>query len=502
MKTLFDKKEQELDNHYRTYDILEYPREFIIRSVIKGFEDFELQAPSKTTNYFDLVNLLNEGTSALNKCIEWAFTNTNTSDLTNFDIEEKECERITSEYFAWGYYYSILESFHISFRRNMSKVEVDEKQKIIHFKLLPKESLHFSIQQSLTSNESNLDKLKNIPDDELEKEYRSIISQQLVDKYLLFYQNLIFPELPLQFNFDGYTREDFIKFWISMYFTFRRYVFIKREKGSSDTYSRNKEEFIEICKRLISENSVISILNDLTFKPKNNIGITKCPFILSDDRYYFSPSLITSLDPNLMLIGALNKTSKKYIYDNAVNTIEQYWTDKIYSILSQVSSFKVNYKRTYRNNSVIITPDFVVSDVINRELVIIEYKHFVKSTKTSETINKQKAVQEANEQVLKYKKYFLENTREYRGINTKDYTIIPVILFNEPISLSYINGNVKYCNYWNLKKHLRNELSFSEFLEKSNPLKMQGNLDIENFKIFENRVKMKDWTYIYESMSI
>jgi len=491
-----------LDLHYEQFEIMSYPKEFIIRSAIKCFEDFELALSVSGDNYFDSSSQLTDSINALDRCVRWASKSTTKSSMIEVKLTPEKCEQITCEYFAWGYHYSILESFHISYSKGLSKVSINETSKTIRFEQLPKASLHLALGQAIVSQEESQDVINNIPDHELVN--LTEFSQEIIDKYILHFQSLIFPELDHNFEFDGYTKSDFIKFWTILYLQFRRYVFTKRKKGFSDSYSSDVSDFVELYSTLLDAEITESILSDLTFSHKDKAYLWHRPFVKCDFKLLFSPSLLTSLNPNDMLIGALNKSSKKHIYDNAMNTIEAYWTDRIMSILTSNNCFEVLYKKNFTTQTNKKTPDFVIINKNAKEFIIIDYKHFSKTIKTYEVFDKQKKVEKATKQIMGYVEFFKTNkiSTISDNIDIKEFDIIPVLLLKNPIPLISINAKMNYLNYWVLKKHVMNFKSFKEILKMERPENKNSELNLDNFETTINQIEMKDWTYEYESMSI
>lgn len=497
-----DRIEAELDLHYQGFEIMNYPEEFIIRSAIKCFEDFELSLSLSDDNYFDSFSLLTDSINTLDRCIRWATQNKNKGSMNEVDMTPLKCEEMTCSFFAWGFNYSLLESFHISYRRKLSNVKIDEKTKTVRFEQIPNELLQFSLSQALVSQEESQNILKNIPDSELEN--ITELTQAIINKYISHFESLIFPELEHDFNFDGYTKSDFIKFWTITYLKFRRYVFTKRQKGFSDSYSSDLKEFFRIHSTIIDKESIEKIITDLTFKTEEKASIWYRPFIICNSKLLFSPSLLTSLNPNTMLVGALNKSSKKHIYDNVSNTIESFWTDQIEKILKSNNCFDVMYKKEFVCGTSIKTPDFVLINKNAKELIIIDYKHFSQSIKTYEVFNKQLEIDKAIDQIDGYVKFFKDNKIPMISdeIDISKFEIIPVLLLKNPIPMIKIQKKIKYLNFWVLKKYINAFKVFKEIIEMENVTNKNEEIEPDHFQTSINQIKMNEWTYEYESLAI
>lgn len=491
---LFRKIEKEvLDEHFKTYEILKYPLDFVIYSVFRAFGEYEQDSNENKGHVYESLSKFNQILNAVQNCIVWRMKY-NTTDKPKSDSNLN----IVYDYINWGYTYSILTDLHISKSRNQVDVIIDKKNKIIRFTSLPKIYYLYSIKQSEIFGKIVQTINQNIPKEKLFDEFRKyensslLVSYKTTLHYEKIFDGLILGSVDRNFDLGGFSVYEFIHFHTTVYIMFMYFLYQKDKTSLSCKYQ--KGIFINSIQRIsrLSKNTIQIILNELTLKLDRKVLISNTPFILHNDFYYFSPSIYTNLEPNRMIIGALNKRKDNRIYDSLIDGIEKFWTEKIYQELKDSTKYKILFKKKFKDNYKEITPDFIVYD--KDFLLIIDYKHFIQPISVSETYNKNSGLNDGVSQLRKYETFFKKNQSTITEIDSipKD-NFKKILLFRKPMTILNMDSDVIYCSVFELEKLIEEKCSLKEFLHSLEYQKI--NEDNIRFKI--DSIKVQDWTYQY-----
>ncbi len=511
---LFEKLEKEVvDEKYKEFRLLKYPKELAIFYLFKGFGDFEIDLSNSEYDYFDTSRRLYQVLLGLEKCIKWIINNKE-NPTENSHPTFEEISDMLGEFIHWGFQYNILCEWHIAKWKKYSEAIIDEKNKVVTFSPLKKDVLHFAFQQAVESDEITIALTNKIPDKLLFKEFEKenknnskvIVSTEIFNQYLQFYNSIIFPELARDTNLSGYTIEDFILFFTTINLFSKYEIYSDLKKGFSSGIMEDRNAIIVSISKLSSlyPSKVEEIINDLTFQNDNRSRLSNTPFISIGNLLIFSPLIISFLIPNRMLIGAMNKSSKKKIYDRLINDIENYWTDRIYKLLKKQKQFQVLYKNNYSSSNKKITPDFLIFDPRNSELLIIDYKHFMIPITISETINKQSEIRKGEDQIFGYEEFIKDNPEIFQAKipNFKADKIYKLMLFRFPMPIAKIRKEMTYGSIHELENNTKPNNSLTELIYLLNNKYQGSQFDKNEFTFIEEEIKVNEWKYKYSLLAI
>lgn len=510
---LFAKLEREIvDEYYKKFELLKYPKEFSVFHLLQGFRHFEIELSNQDHTYFDKSRRLYQVLSGLEKCLYWVL-NHKMATVKKERPSFRELEQLLGRFLTWGYEYAILCDFHISTWKNASKVTINQVEKTIKFTPFDKKVLFFSLQESLISDDITFEIIDLISDEVLFAEFERIerlgeygqISQDILVNYTQFCNQQIFPELDRNTELGGYSLQNFLDFYLSIIIQFKYFIFKESSSGNFNGYIMDRADFVDKISNLarLERTTVSTIISDLTCNNNTKFKLSNTPFILLENKLHYSPLIFTIIEPGRMLISALNKGTKKKIYDHLINNIEQFWTDKINILINAKSNYKVFYKTKYTSHKKIITPDFIIYNKEKNEVAIIDYKHFVIPISIIETFHKRKELHKGEEQIIGYKKFMLEFPEQFLDIkNISDCKIFCIMLFRHPMPVPSLNKSLTYMSYPELSNAMQKTSTISELINIIKPSSRNKEFDIENFSFIEQEIQVEDWRYKYEIMAI
>ncbi|MCG8329896.1 MAG: hypothetical protein MI974_19525 [Chitinophagales bacterium] len=499
--TLFKKVEQEiLDNHYKEFDLPKYQTDITIKCILKSFSEFEKGLSQENDEYSLLIGELNQMLFATQHCLEWILNTDSQSKKDGFPPIES-----ILEFVDWGYKYSLLFDLHVAKWKNHISAEVNEAIKTIKFSTVSEKVLQFSQNQLNTFGKISKIILNKIPDEELFKDFQEhktkklAISYKLTEKYFNHFNHMILPEVDRDFDLGRYSIFDFIKFHTTFYILCKYLIYDENKKETVLPYCQPKQGLIDFIASVsrIEKQKIDDILSELTFGKRFKNILSNAPFIFKDGMYYFAPRMYSIIEPNRMLIGALNTREENKIYDSLINTIEESWINTIQKELEKSNQFDIMPNKKLKHKGKIIKPDFIIYD--DEVIIIIEYKHFIVPVTTSEILNKSKEIEKAVEQLKKYEHFLLQPSVRINKLgNINKKRIEKLVLLRNPMPIMVFDSNVLYCNIFQLEDLVENNISLDKFVDRIRNINSQSmQKDFET-----NRIKVGSWTYEFESILI
>jgi len=190
----------------------------------------------------------------------------------------------------------------------------------------------------------------------------------------------------------------------------------------------------------LSKDVAKAIILDLTFNPGSfHTSITIQPFVLSSSgTYYILPNLFSQLEPSRMILGALNKGSKKKVYDKIINLIEKSNLNELYSSVKDVGNGESYLEKVIKFDGKQINPDLILIDATEKCVCVIDYKHFIGPITASEVDYKMNELKKGAMQVQNY----IEAIKQLDKIgvsNIKNFTIYGLLITHKPMPVPVSN---------------------------------------------------------------
>jgi hypothetical protein len=90
---------------------------------------------------------------------------------------------------------------------------------------------------------------------------------------------------------------------------------------------------------------------------------------------FASPRVISLLDIERGLIGAMNRTGRKGIYDNLINIIEKHHRAELLVGFRRITNFVTIGEREFKADGQIVSPDFLIWEPRTDRVLVADYKH-------------------------------------------------------------------------------------------------------------------------------
>jgi len=445
-----------LDHHHESYKFFGYSQGIVIPYLLQvvgdteRFRDDLVQGGHTETNIATYLSNMMHG---LGHCIRWLINkNPELPVKEDFDGTYPEIHEMAADFLGWGTGYHMIAQEFTAWSRDIKKAVLNKEERSIIFynpegfdysKIYGKQLLYATRMQNVFNSypheiiESEFNgwlkdvDLKNPPIANHVRWERAKTSQS----YPLLYSKLcelLFPELEETTDFDGYSLRELRQFYTLVFLNFH---FIRWVEGHLDSYAQPEnlsfgsnplefnlgqlQKFISVLTGL-DESVSKNIITDLTFNPSNfHSSVTIQPFILSSQGiYYILPNLFVQLEPSRMIIGALNKGSKKKRYDKLINTIEKANLKIIHERLKRIKNCSCFIEKSIKCDRRQYTPDIILIDFENKGLLVADYKHFIGPITASEVDFKMKELKKAITQVSGY----LEALSKITKLGTADIT--------------------------------------------------------------------------------
>lgn len=457
-----------LDRYHESYAFYRYSEDVVIPYLLHVYGDTERHRDHLIANGHDATNVsiyLTNMMHGIGHCIRW-MTRQNrplfcdTSNETPLQLQE-----MAADLLAWGTSYHMIAQEFITWSRGIKTAIINEKNKTITFLNPAGYDYSCIYDKQLLYAEQMQAVYHSYPHGEMEDEFAEWIKDidfsnppiaNHIDwgkgngskSYPLLYKKMceiLFPELPGSAEFDGYTLEQLRQFYALFFlnFYFIRWIEAVLDSRSGENLSFGSNplymspvQFAKVASTIsgLSLDVARAIIGDLTFNPKNfHTSITIQPFVLSSSgAFYILPNLFSQLEPSRMILGALNKGSKKKIYDKLINLIEKFNLNELYSSVRNVSNCISFLEKEIKFDGKQIHPDLILIDTVEKCVCVIDYKHFIGPITASEVEYKMNELKKGTIQVQNYVEV-LKKIKKIGLANIEGFAIHGLLITHKPM---------------------------------------------------------------------
>ena len=133
-----------------------------------------------------------------------------------------------------------------------------------------------------------------------------------------------------------------------------------------------------------------------------------------------------------MILGALNKGSKKKVYDNLINLIEKFNLNELYSSVKDVGYWTSYLEKLIKFYGRQIHPDLIIIDAVEKCVCVIDYKHFIGPITASEVDYKMNELKKGAIQVQNYIE-ILKTLNKIGITNIEGFSITGLLITHKPM---------------------------------------------------------------------
>lgn len=402
-----------LDEAHVKYAFYLYSEDIVTPYLLQVYGDTERHRDNLITNGHNTYNLsvyLNNMMHGIGHCIRWMLKQNQPVFHHTSNESPGQLQEMAADFLGWGTGYHMIAQEFVTWSRGIKTTIFDENNKTITF-LNPENYDYSSVyDKQLLYDEQMQTVYLGYPHEEMEDEFEEWIKDIDFSKppianhinwdkgkesksYPLLYRKMceiLFPELKETTEFDGYTLEQLRQFYALFFlnFHFIRWTEAVLDSKSGENLSFGSNplylstmQFYKLASNItgLSKEIAKAIILDLTFNPNTfHTSITIQPFVLSSSgTYYILPNIFSQLEPSRMILGALNKVSKKKIYDKLINHIEKFNLDKLYFPVKNVDNWTSHLEKVIKFGGKQIHPDLIIIDTIEKCVCVVDYKHFI-----------------------------------------------------------------------------------------------------------------------------
>ncbi len=526
MTTIREIEANILDKEFLKFKLMHRSQDDAIPHMLKIVGDFWRESDDNVTSpalFKPKVDLLLGG---LSHCIRWIVSSQEKiiklPKATNFELDQEAID-----FLGWGMHYHMLFTDHVAWSRGMINASIDESSRTIEFsfksvfdtKLYLANLLEFerTIQLEadklpLAALETDFPKWKSY----LRFDGKTFRTADNTSQFNTAYSaiidwlnDIVFPEIDRNENINGYSLNEFFQFYSSLLIQCVYWKWIEDSFDSkfgdenplgSSIIALSRSAMVKWLKELsrLEKKIIEAILNDLTFDNRRaNLYLIFQPFVKSSkDNLYLLPRLFTQADPLRLFSGALNKSDTgRKAYEKIIEPTSFAMVQKIISVLEKNHRLQIFHEKKFIDDSgKEYSPDLIVFDKSNQELLIADYKHSLSPFGPAEVFYKLSEFEKAIRQIRGY----LVGAKGSKWVQSfKPSKVICLLVFRYPMLIP-INGypDIAITNWDLLIERLSNspDETFSELVEflKLLPETIKG---IEPLRTEKFEIKVADWTY-------
>lgn len=463
-----------LDKAHINYAFYQYSEDIVIPYLLQVYGDTERHRDNLIANGRNAYNVsiyLNHMMHGIGHCIRWMLKQTQPvfSDIT--DESPRQLQEMAAHFLGWGTGYHMIAQEFVTWSRGIKIAILDENKKTITF-LNPEGYDYSSIHdKQLIYAEQMQAVFHSYPHKEMEDEYEEWIKNinlstppiaNHIDwskgkdskSYPLLYAKMceiLFPELDETTEFDGYNliqlRQFYALFFLNFHFIRWTEAVLDSKSGENLSFGSNPlylrtTQFYKLASTITGLNQDVAraIILDLTFNPNNfHTSVTIQPFVLSSSNtYYILPNLFSQLEPSRMILGALNKSSKKKIYDKLINLIEKFNINELHCLVNGVGSWTCYLEKVIKFDGKQIHPDLILIDATEKCVCVIDYKHFIGPITASEVDYKMNELKKGAIQVQNYIE-ILKTLNKIGVTNIEDFFVKGLLITHKPMPIPVSN---------------------------------------------------------------
>lgn len=523
-----------LDKVHLDFEFYKYSEDIVIPYLLQFYGDIErrrndfLKSGFTEESFgFYLTNMMH----GIGHCIRWIKQQTKPIYNDAGNHSPTYIHEITLDFVNWGMiYYSIAQEFTL-WSRKIKEATIDDQIKTITF--LHPDTYDYSKVHGLQLQYNNglQEVYTRYPHEKMEDDFiewvkdldltnppiaNSINWTKAKDSrsypfLLSTIAEIIFPELPAETDFDGYNLQQLREFFTLLFLTFH---FIRWTEGLLDekygmdhSFGSNPlylsaTQFRQLTAKTtgLSFGVVGSIIDDLTFDHKNfHSSITIQPFILSGSGvFYILPNVFTQLEPSRMIVGSLNKGTKKKVYDRLINQIENVSLKRIEAVITEGDRWKCHNTPTIKFAGKQYQPDLIIVSHSDRYVCVIDYKHFIGPITASEVEYRMSEMRKGITQVTNYK-FVLSQLKRIGPEAIDGYNVFGILLTHKAMPIPVpLNLDIIITATDSFKTGVGNCHREQEGLDQlQTRLKsMEISTVVEGFSSIDDEIKVKDWKII------
>lgn len=467
-KKIRDFESDILDKAHANYEFYQYSADIVIPYLLQVYGDTERHRDILIANGHDAKTIsvvLSNMMHGIGHCIRWMHKQSQPLFSDTNAKSPRQLQEMASVFLGWGTEYHMIAQEFITWSRGIKTAVLNENNKTITF-LNPEGYDYSSVyDKQLLYAEQMQAVYLSYPHEEMEDEFEEWIKDidfseppianhidwgkgQDSKSYPLLYRKMceiLFPELKGTIEFDGYNLEQLRKFYALFFlnFHFIRWTEAVLDSKSVEYISFGSNplyltplQFEKLASMItgLAREVVKAIILDLTFNANAfHTSITIQPFVLSSSgTYYILPNLFSQLEPSRMILGALNKGSKKKIYDKLINLIEKFNLDVLNSAVNDVSNWTSYLEKVIKHDGKQIHPDLILIDAAEKCVCVIDYKHFIGPITASEVDYKMNELNKGATQVQNY----IEVIKKVNKIgisNVEGYSVRGLLITHKPM---------------------------------------------------------------------
>ncbi|WP_418499012.1 hypothetical protein [Flagellimonas sp.] len=521
-----------LDIAHINYEFYQYSEDVVIPYLLQVYGDTERHRDNLIANGQDAQNVsiyLSNMIHGIGHCIRWMLKQNQPLYRDISDESPRQLQEMAADFLGWGTGYHMIAQEFVTWSRGIKTAIFSEENKTITF--FNPEGYNYS---SVYDNQLLYVKQMQVvyysyPHKEMESEYEEWLKDidfssppiaNHIDwdrgrdskSYPLLYRKMceiLFPELEECTEFDGYNlrqlRQFYALFFLNFHFIRWTEAVLDSKSGKNLSFGSNPlylstTQFENLASTItgLPKKVAAAIINDLTFNPNTfHTSVSIQPFILSSSgTYYILPNLFSQLEPSRMILGALNKGSKKKIYDKLINLIEKCNLNELYNSVKDVSSWTPYLEKMVKFGGKQIHPDLILVNSDDRCICIIDYKHFIGPISASEVDYKMNELKKGSIQIKNYIELFRKLSK-IGTTNIEGFATYGLLITHKPLPVPISdNIDIPILDMLTFKQKIASikdgKGSINELMRIIEDDKNHENV----FTPFENEIKVGEWKII------
>lgn len=526
-------EENILDEEYKRYKLIYRPEELGLSYLLQLLGDIWRRLGSEygtELSYFQTSNTLGTSINGVGHCVRW-LNKELSFEITLPDAERETLFEETSSLLIWSQNYSKLCQDHVAWSKKLMNAEVDESKRKVYFYPNTVIDQHFMFKEKISEEtlwdsyiaKQPMAELKNgfkrwinesnIKGQLLEVSEEEELFQHELSKVLEWLEDVVFPDVAPETDFMGYTLSQFRKLFAALFINCQYYTWYEDSLDRSVGYEQavgskpiclSASEMEQWLSEISGVNITVTraIIMDLLFDKRNfHSNLTNQPFVKSNrGNIFVLPRLIVNIDPERMLAGAINKSHKKRVYAKLINVLEQKSLFHIENKFKLKGMYCLREQSFVNNRGLKITPDLTLYNMESKQIVLIEYKHFLRPTGTSEVINKISEYEKGMKQLQNYIDFIKDDVNILSPwINNLDesYEIYGLFLSKWPMPIPINTTNCPMVGSWTAIEGQLENGTYSSLPEMINFLiSHKTNHGIEGtIEPVSHDIQVSNWTY-------
>jgi len=463
-----------LDEAHVNYAFYQYSEDIVIPHLLQVYGDTERHRDNLTDNGYTPHNVsvyLNNMMHGIGHCIRWILRQREPTFLDISNESPRQLQEMAADFLGWGTGYHMVAQEFVTWSRGIKTAILDENNRSVTF--LNPDSYDYSsvYDKQLSYAEEMQATYLSYPHEEMEEEFEEWIKDidfsepplaNHIDwgkgkdskSYPLLYRKMceiLFPELQGTTEFGGYNLEQLRQFYALFFlnFHFIRWTEAVLDSKSGENLSFGSNplylstmQFYKLASTItgLTQDVAKAIILDLTFNPNNfHTSVTIQPFVLSSTgTYYILPNLFSQIEPSRMILGALNKGSKKKIYDKLINFIEKFNLNELHSSVKDVDFWTSYLEKLIKFDGNQIHPDLILIDAVEQCVCVIDYKHFIGPITASEVDYKMNELKKGALQVQNYIE-ILKTIDKIGLTNIEGFSVVGLLITHKPMPVPVSN---------------------------------------------------------------